>query len=488
MSEEKKTREPRMPKVYHALITFGILILVMSVGIIVYGVDVHVPMFIGVIAAACMSLYLGYSWSFIEKAMMDGIYNALQAVIILAVVGILVGVWIAGGIVPAMIYYGLKLLSPAIFLIAALLICSITSLATGTAWGTMSTMGLALMGIALGLGIPAPMAAGAIISGSYFGDKMSPLSDTTNLAPAMAGTDVFTHVKFMMLPTAVTYAICIVVFGVLGISYANSTGAADMSAVKEMSDGLAGLFNINPLLLLPPVIVIVAVAMKVPAIPGITLGIISGAIIGMIFQGESCSIGVILDVGMNGFVCESGVASIDDLLSSGGLMNMMYSISLTIIAMMFGGIMEKTKQLDVIVEKIVRIAKKPATLVATTELTCVLSNATMPEQYISIVVPGRMYAETYRNMGLHPKTLSNALEGAGTVTSALIPWNTCGVFILATLGVSTFEYFPYAIFNIIMPLMVVAMAFLGLTVADKDGYRMTKKGQAKKAEEMSKAA
>ena len=488
MSEEKKTREPRMPKVYHALITFGILILVMSVGIIVYGVDVHVPMFVGVIAAACMSLYLGYSWSFIEKAMMDGIYNALQAVIILAVVGILVGVWIAGGIVPAMIYYGLKLLSPAIFLIAALLICSITSLATGTAWGTMSTMGLALMGIALGLGIPAPMAAGAIISGSYFGDKMSPLSDTTNLAPAMAGTDVFTHVKFMMLPTAVTYAICIVVFGVLGISYANSTGAADMSAVKEMSDGLVGLFNINPLLLLPPVIVIVAVAMKVPAIPGITLGIISGAIVGMIFQGENCSIGVILDVGMNGFVCESGVASIDDLLSSGGLMNMMFSISLTIIAMMFGGIMEKTKQLDVIVEKIVRIAKKPATLVATTELTCVLSNATMPEQYISIVVPGRMYAETYRNMGLHPKTLSNALEGAGTVTSALIPWNTCGVFILATLGVSTFEYFPYAIFNIIMPLMVVAMAFLGLTVADKDGYRMTKKAQAKKAEEMSKAA
>lgn len=488
MSEEKKTREPRMPKVYHALITFGILILVMSVGIIVYGVDVHVPMFIGVIAAACMSLYLGYSWSFIEKAMMDGIYNALQAVIILAVVGILVGVWIAGGIVPAMIYYGLKLLSPAIFLIAALLICSITSLATGSAWGTMSTMGLALMGIALGLGIPAPMAAGAIISGSYFGDKMSPLSDTTNLAPAMAGTDVFTHVKFMMLPTAVTYAICIVVFGILGINYANSTGATDMSAVQEMSDGLAGLFNINPLLLLPPVIVIVAVAMKVPAIPGITLGIISGAIIGMIFQGENCSIGVILDVGMNGFVCESGVASIDDLLSSGGLMNMMYSISLTIIAMMFGGIMEKTKQLDVIVEKIVRIAKKPATLVATTELTCVLSNATMPEQYISIVVPGRMYAETYRNMGLHPKTLSNALEGAGTVTSALIPWNTCGVFILATLGVSTFEYFPYAIFNIIMPIMVVAMAFLGLTIADKDGYRMTKKDQAKKAEEMSKAA
>ena len=477
---QKKNREPRTPKVYHAFITFGILIIVMAVGIIVYGVDVHVPMFIGVIAAACMALYLGFSWEFVEKAMMDGIYNALQAVIILAVVGILVGVWIAGGIVPAMIYYGLKLLSPSIFLVAALLICSITSLATGTAWGTMSTMGLALMGIALGLGIPAPMAAGAIISGAYFGDKMSPLSDTTNLAPAMAGTDVFTHVKFMILPTAIAYGIALVAFAIMGISYAKSGQGADMSAVQEMSNGLSSLFNINPILLLPPIIVIVAVALKVPAIPGITLGIISGAIIGMIFQGENCSLGVILDVGMNGFTCESGVASIDDLLSSGGLNNMMYSISLTIIAMMFGGIMEKTKQLDVIVEKILHIAKKPATLVVTTEATCVLSNATMPEQYISIVVPGRMYAETYRNMGLHPKTLSNALESAGTVTSALIPWNTCGVFILATLGVSTFQYFPYAVFNIAMPIVTAILAFTGLTVADRDGYRMTKSAQGKK--------
>lgn len=484
-NESKPKREPRTPKVYHALITFGILIVVMAVSIIVYGVDVHVPMFIGVILAALMALYLGYDWGFIEKAMMDGIYNALQAAIILMIVGILIGVWVVGGVVPAMIYYGLKLLSPSIFLIAALLICSITSLATGTSWGTMGTMSLALMGIAAGLGIPAPMAAGAIISGAYFGDKMSPLSDTTNLAPAMAGTDVMTHVKFMLLPTGVVYTICIIAYGLMGISYANSGNTADMSAVQEMSDALYSNFTINPILLLPPIIVIGAVAMKVPAIPGITLGIIAGAIIGMIFQGDNASFGIMLQAGKSGYVSETGVAAIDELLTTGGIDNMMSSVALTIIAMMFGGIMEQTRQLDVLVSKIVRIAKTPATLVTTTELTCLLSNATMPEQYISIVVPGRMYAETYREMGLHPKTLSNALEGSGTVTSALVPWNTCGVFIAATLGISAFEYIPYAIFNYMMPIMVIAMAFIGLTIADKDGYRMTKGAQARKAKEMA---
>ncbi len=483
----KKTRTVKQSRVYHSLITFGILIGIMAIGIIVYGSNVHIPMFIGVIAAAAMALYLGYDWDTIETAMKDGIYNALQAIMILAIVGVLIGIWLLGGVVPAMIYYGLKLLSPSIFLIAALLICSITSLATGTSWGTMGTMGLALMGIATGLGIPAPMAAGAIISGSYFGDKMSPLSDTTNLAPAMAGTDVFTHVKFMTFPTVIAYTICIVAFGIMGISYAKSGNTADMSAVSEMSNAIASEFTINPILLLPPVIVIVAVAMKVPAIPGITLGIITGAILGPIIQG-GINIGELLEAGMTGYESHTGIEAIDSLLTSGGLTQMLSSISLTIIAMMFGGIMEKTHQLDILVEKIVRIAKKPASLVLTTELTCFLSNATMPEQYISIVVPGRMYAETYKDMGLHPKVLSNALESSGTVTSALIPWNTCGVYILGVLGVSAFEYLPYALFNILMPITTVILAYLGITLADKDGYRMTKRAQAKKAEEMKQTA
>lgn len=487
MNQMKEKREPRPTKVWEALITFAILICVMAVGIMVFEVDPHIPMFIGVIAAALMALHIGYDWDTIETAMKDGIYRALQAMMILAIIGILIGVWIVGGVVPSMIFYGLKILSPSIFLIAALLICSITSLATGTSWGTMGTMGLALMGIAHGLGIPVSVAAGAVISGAYFGDKMSPLSDTTNLAPAMAGTDVFTHVKFMMLPTGLVYAVSIIFFGVLGIKYASGEGA-DVSNIEEMSNGLASLFNISPVLLIPPVVVIVAVAMKMPAIPGITLGIITGVILGLIFQGDA-NFGDFLAAGMNGYESTTGVEALDELLTSGGLMNMMFSISLTLIAMMFGGIMEATHQLEVLVNQMLKLVRGGAGLVLLTEVTCVLSNATMPEQYISIVVPGRMYAETYKKAGLHPKTLSNALEGAGTVTSALIPWNTCGVFIMTTLGVTTYEYFPYAIFNILMPITVWVMAVFGFTLADKNGKRvLSREGRAQIRENLKNIA
>ena len=293
---------------------------------------------------------------------------------------------------------------------------------------------------------------------------------------------MFTHVKFMMLPTTIAYGLTLIIFAVLGIQYASGS-SADISAVAEMSNGLTDLFNINPILLLPPIVVIVAVALKVPAIPGITIGIFVGAIVGVIFQ-PGISYGDILVAGMDGYTCETGVEALDSLLSTGGINNMLFSVSLTLIAMMFGGIMEKTGMLRVLVSKIVKIAKKPATLVLTTEATCVLSNITMPEQYISVVVPGRMYADAYKDMGLHPKTLSNALESAGTVTSALVPWNTCGVYILGVLGVSTFEYFPYAVFNILTPIVTLVMAFMGITIADKEGKRFFGKGKHPKIDEL----
>lgn len=476
--ENKKERTPRMPKLWEALLVLGLLIAVLAVGIIVYGVDPHIPMFVGTIGAALMALHLGYKWSAIEKSMLDGIYKALQSIIILAIIGILTGVWLDAGVVPTMIYYGLQILSPGIFYLGTLLICSITALATGTSWGTMGTMGVALMGIGFGLGMNPAITAGAIISGAYFGDKMSPLSDTTNLAPAMAGTDVMTHVKFMLPSTIVTYVVAAAFFLVMGLVQYQG-GEADMSSVTTLSAALKDMFTINPLLLLPPVVVIVAVALKMPAIPGIVLGIVTGAIVGMIFQPE-CSLGTLFSCGMNGFSCETGIYEIDELLNSGGLMNMMFSISMTIIAMMFGGIMEDTHQLEVIVDKVKTLAKSPAGLVTLTEVTCVASNATMPEQYISIVVPGRMYAEEYKKKGLHPATLSNALESAGTVTSALIPWNTCGVFILGTLNIGVAQYAPYAVFNWLMPLVTIAMAYMGWTVANADGVRLSKAKKAAK--------
>lgn len=470
--------EARKPYLYEAVLSFSFLILCMAVGIAVYEANPHIPMLIGTAFAAVMALRMGYKWKEIEDSMFQGILQAMQAIIILAIIGVLIGVWLNAGVVPTMIYYGLKVLSPQIFLVAAVIICSITSLATGTSWGTAGTIGVALMGVATGLGIPAPIAAGAIISGAYFGDKMSPLSDTTNLAPAMAGTDVFTHVKFMMKPTLITYAITLIFFGVIGMRFGSDN--VDLGAIEVIKQGLSDGFNISPILLLPPVVVILSIAKKMPAIPGIFLGIIVGAILGIVLQGST--FGDILDVGYNGYTSNTGVEVIDSLLSTGGLSNMFYSISLTIFAMMFGGIMERTGQLEVIVEKLISRVKSDQGLLGLTLLTCLGSNATMPEQYIAIVLPGRMYAQAYRDRGLHPKTLSNALESSGTIVSALIPWNTCGAFLTGVLGVSTLAYAPWAVFNYLMPVVVFLLSFVGLTIAKMSKEELAER-DAKAAEE-----
>lgn len=453
-------REARKPHLWEALLTFLFLIVVMGISISVYEADPHIPMLIGTLFASLIALKIGYSWIEIEKSMLDGIYQALQAIIILAIIGVLIGLWLLSGVVPSMIYYGLGILKPNIFLVATVLICSITSLATGTSWGTAGTIGIALMGIAKGLGIPAEIAAGAIISGAYLGDKMSPLSDTTNLAPAVAGTDVFTHVKNMVPSTLTSYGITLIIFLLMGFKYAGT--ASDISSINAIREGISASFNISPILLLPPLAVIVAIAFKVPAIPGITIGIILGAVMGFIMQGAN--LGDILTASYSGYTSNTGVVMIDDLLTAGGLTRMMFSISLTIIAMMFGGIMETTGQLEVIVNSFLDKIKSVGGLVTTTILTCIFSNMTMPEQYISVVVPGKMYASAYKERGLHPKMLSNALEGAGTLTSTLIPWNTCGAFLYSVLGVSALEYGPYAFFNYLTPIIIIMFAFLKINI------------------------
>lgn len=457
MKEKKIARKPYL---WEAMLSFGFLILVMAISIVKYDANPHIPMLIGTLFAILIAFKIGFTWDEIEKSMFDGIYQALQAIIILAIIGVLIGVWLLSGVVPSMIYYGLTILKPSIFLVATVIICSITSLATGTSWGTAGTIGIALMGISTGLGIPAPVAAGAIISGAYFGDKMSPLSDTTNLAPAVSGTDVFTHIKAMLPTTVLVYIITLIAFLVMGFKYAGIS--SDVTTINTLRQGLEDNFNISLLLLLPPLSVILSMAFKMPAIPGIAIGIIIGAIEGVIFQGAN--FGDILTASYDGFTSNTGLQLIDELLSAGGLSSMMYSISLTIIAMMFGGVMEKTKQLEVIVDRILEGIKSKGGLIAVTVLTCIASNATMPEQYISIVLPGRMYYKAYRDRELHPKQLSSTLEGAGTVTSALIPWNTCGAFLYGVLGVSAWEYAKYAVFNYMMPLVVIIFGFLGLFV------------------------
>lgn len=452
-------KTPRKAKLGEALLIFAALIVVMATAIVKFKAEPHMPMFIGIIFATLMALHLGYPWKHIEQSMIKGITQALQSIIILAIIGILVGVWILSGVVPSMIYYGLKLLSPSIFLLATVPICAITSVATGSSWGTAGTMGIALMGIAQGMGIPAPIAAGAIISGAYFGDTNSPLSDVTNLAPAMAGTDVFTHIKAMIKPTVVSFVITLVVFGFLSFKYGKA--GADMSGITELQVGLENVFNISPVLLLPPVIVIVSVAMKMPAVPGITLGIITAGILAPIYQGSNGSLAAIMDAGFFGYVSETGIESIDNLLTAGGLEGMMYSITLTILAMIFGGVAEEIGLLEVIVNKILETVKSVTGLVTATVLTAILSNITMPEQYISIVIPGRMYAEAYQERGYHPKLLSTTLGASGAVSGALVPWNTCGAYMRTVLGVSPLQYGPYAIFNLAMPIVTIILTAIG---------------------------
>lgn len=459
----KYEKEVRKANFAEALFTFVSLTIIMFISIIKYKESPHIPMLIGVLIASLVALKIGYSWKFIENSMIKGISQAMQSIIILAIIGVLIGIWILAGVVPTMIYYGLMILKPSIFLVATVLITSITSLATGTSWGTAGTMGIALMGIASGLGIPAPLTAGAVLSGAYFGDKMSPLSDTTNLAPAMAGTDVFTHIKAMFKPTLIAYGLTLLIFGFLSIKYKGTS--ADLSNVDIIAKGLKESFTISPVLLLAPLVVIISIAKKLPAVPGISLGIIIAAILGPIYQGVN--FGDILSAGLNGYVSKTGLEAVDKLLTTGGLNNMMSSISLTIIAMMFGGIAEETGILEAIVKKFLYRVQSVVGLVISTILTCFFTNATMPEQYISIVVPGRMFKNEYKDRKIEPRLLSSTLESGGTVTSAMIPWNTCGTYMSTVLGVSTVHYLPFLFFNLLMPIVQVIVVAI-----DSKKYRI----------------
>ncbi len=425
------------------------------------GADPHIPLFVSAMFAAVYAMVvLNFKWKEIEEGIVETIKMSMGAIIILMVIGMVIGTWIQAGVVPAMIFYGLKVLSPSIFLVATLLICSIVSLATGSSWTTAGTVGIALMGVAAGLGIPAHIVGGAIISGAYFGDKMSPLSDTTNLAPAMAGADLFDHIRHMIFTTGPSYIISLVVFGVLGMQYAG--GNLDQIAINEMLTGLSTNFNITPVLLLLPLIVIGIVVMKTPAIPGLFGGALLGGVFGMIFQGANLS--DVVGALHYGFSIETGQAALDSLLNRGGMDSMMWTISLILSAMIFGGVMEKTGMLQAIAAGILKLARSTGSLVVATILTAIAMNMGAGDQYLAIVIPGRMFKEAYDERGLAPKNLSRVLEDSATLTSPLIFWNTCGAFMIGTLGLAPWTYIPYAILNWVNPLISIFYGYTGITM------------------------
>jgi len=455
-----------------SIIPIIVLIVLLTLNIKFADGEAHMPILATAIVAAVIARTAGFSWEELEKGIIDTLKESLQSMLIFCIIGIVIGMWILGGIVPTMIYYGLKLISPNLFLVTACIICSIVALATGSSWTTVGTVGIALMGIGHGLGVPAPMVAGAIISGSYFGDKISPLSDTTNLAPTVSGTTLFEHVRHMIYTTTPSYIITLIAYAILGAKY---SGASYSSGLLEtILNGLRGQFTISPILFIPPLFIIVMVIKKIPAIPGLIISALLGALCAVIFQ--NADMASIVRTAQYGYVSNSGVQVIDELLSGGGLDSMMWPLSLVFISMSLAGIMERSGMMDAVANKILTYAKSVGGLITATVLTCISVNTITGDQYLSIVFTGKMYKKEYDKRDLDPKNLSRTLEDAGTLTSPLIPWNACAVFMASTLNVATIKYLPYALLGLINPIVAIIFGYTGFTIVKKQKASTTNVG------------
>ena len=464
---------------FGALLPIIFLIALLSFNVYLYGDDSlgganQLALLLSAAIAAVMGLKSGTSWKCILKGVSNSIASTTPAIIILLLIGSLAGTWLISGIVPTMIYYGLQILNPKIFLFAAAIICAIVSLASGSSWSTIATVGIALLGIGNALDISNGLIAGAIISGAYFGDKMSPLSDTTNLAPAMSGTDLFTHIRYMMYTTIPSFLISLLIFLFIGLSMDNTQNSDD---ITNMLMAIESSFNISPWLFLVPLIVLLLIMKKVPALPVLFAGTLLGGFFAIIFQPhlieelsgidsnffQASYVSVINAMGSETSINTSN-EMINDLLSSGGMYGMLNTIWLIICAMCFGGVMEASGALKKISQSIIQYAENTGSVIATTACTCLFFNITASDQYLSIVVTGRMYVDTFKDKGLAPENLSRTLEDSGTVTSVLVPWNTCGATQSAVLGVATMTYLPFCFFNIISPLMTILYGYLGFKI------------------------
>ncbi len=471
---------PKVPKVLDALVPLVFLVVLLIISLIVFrdngleGPNQIVLILSSAIAGLVAVFRLGYSWETLQEGVVKSISSAMSSILILFLIGALAGTWLLSGIVPAMIYYGLMVLSPTIFLFAACFISAIVSTATGSSWTTVATVGVALLGIGKVLGFEEGIIAGAIISGAYFGDKMSPLSDTTNLAPAMAGTDLFTHIRHMAKTTTPTMIITLILFLVIGFNYETEGNVADAQLFSKV---IASTFNITPWLFVVPLLVIAMIVRKVPALPALLVGALLGGVFALIFQPEI----ITRIVGENGpfyYIGFKGVMRalfgkisvvteyemVNKLLETKGMAGMLNTIWLIVCAMVFGGIMEESGMLKVLTEAIIRKVHRVGSLIATTAATCIFFNITASDQYLAILVPGRMFADEFKKRGLKPENLSRTLEDSATVTSVLVPWNTCGATQKAVLGVETFVYAPYCFFNIISPIMTILYGYLNIGI------------------------
>ncbi len=420
--------------------------------------------------AASIAVIVGILNKVSFQVMFDETFENMKKVMvpifILMLVGALSGTWLVSGIIPAMVYYGLEILNPSIFLPASIVICIIISIATGSSWTTTATVGIALIGIGKALGIDTGMVAGAVISGAYFGDKMSPLSDTTNLAPAMAGTDLFTHIRYMSFTTIPTITITLIAFSIMGMGL-EVNGNAD---VGYLLTDIEKIFNITPWLFVVPALVVGLIVIKTKPLIALSIGVLLAAGFALFFQPEVLSSlnDSHLTAVTHAIFVQSSISSDNEILaelfSAKGMYGMMWTILLIISAMIFGGIMDGIGALERITETLLKLAKSVLGLFSSTVFSCIGLNIVASDQYLAIVIPGKMYEKAFRERGLAPENLSRTLEDSGTVTSALIPWNTCGAYQTATLGVGVGDYFAYAIFNWLSPIMTLIFAGFNIKI------------------------
>ena len=470
--EDEHIVENKELSIAEALIPVFALVAMLAYNVFVFGDDAlsgsnQFILLMGGAVAAIVGIFNKVSYEQMIAEVAENVRSTTGALLILLMVGALSGTWLVSGIIPAMIYYGLQILNPTIFLAASVIICAIISIATGSSWTTAATVGIALIGIGDALGISLGMTAGAVLSGAYFGDKMSPLSDTTNLAPAMAGGDLFSHIRYMTYTTVPTIVVTLIVFIIIGFTL-DTSGVADTSSLLN---NIGSTFNINGWLFIVPLAVIGMIVKKAPPLMALLVGTLLGGVFALIFQPD-----IVANIGggtalnfetgykgiLNAITVDTEIATSDpavnDLFSAGGMSGMLGTIWLIVCAMVFGGIMDGIGALERITESLLKLAKTTFGLFASTVGSCLALNVTASDQYLAIVVPGKMFAKAYEERGLAPENLSRSLEDSGTVTSVLVPWNTCGAYHSGVLGVGVGEYALYAIFNWLSPFMTLLFA------------------------------
>ena len=474
---ESSTKKPSFT--ISLLIVAFLFVIIIAQVLVAGGPDIHMTLVFSIAFAVLLLMSTGTKWSDVEDGIMHGCKIATVPMLILMFIGMLIPALIAAGTIPMLIYYGLQIINPSVFLLTTALICSISSMCTGSSWTTGGTFGVAFMGISIGLGIPPALTAGAVVSGAVIGDKLSPLSDSTNLAAGVCETNLFAHIKSMFYTTVPAFIVSLVLYTVLGMKYSAST--IDTTAVDAILGGISSNFNITPLYsiisLIPLIAVIFMAIKKVNALAAMVVASIIAMIIAMLTQGHT-----ILEMMafMNyGFSIDTGVEAVNKLLNRGGIQSMMWTVSLGYLGLSYGGILEKTGTLESLLDKMAGLTKSAKNLIVTHVLSSIAINFISASQYVAIIIPGRMYLPAYKKLGIRGDVASRTCEDSGTVTSPLVPWGLCGVFFTGALGVSTLEYLPFAFLCYLTPIVAIIYAVTGKFIWKENDSKNSVENSAK---------